>query len=159
MFWVWSCFSHLSVTRCQRLLPPFNGFFVGHCGDTYGSRCVMGCNEGYYLNGSATTTCLVKPGHLTGYWDTAFPTCKSKLSIIWHPLVTFFLRLNINVFLSFLFRTHVLQTESTSIRLCFSLHMYNISGQWNLLWLRVQVWLRYCRQCKQSALWKWWKMG
>ena len=67
-----------SVTRCQRLLPPFNGFFVGHCGDTYGSRCVMGCNEGYYLNGSASTTCLVKPGHLTGYWDTPFPTCRSK---------------------------------------------------------------------------------
>ena len=69
----------ITVTRCQRLLPPFNGFFVGQCGDTYGSRCVMGCNEGYYLNGSATTTCLVKPGHLTGYWDTLFPTCKSKL--------------------------------------------------------------------------------
>ena len=69
----------IAVTRCQRLLPPFNGFFVGQCGDTYGSRCVMGCNEGYYLNGSATTTCLVKAGHLTGYWDTQFPSCKSKL--------------------------------------------------------------------------------
>lgn len=62
------------------LLPPLNGFFVGHCGDTYGSKCIMECNEGYKLEGSQSTTCVVKPGHLTGYWDAPFPKCKSKLS-------------------------------------------------------------------------------
>ena len=70
---------YVKVTRCRRLLSPLNGFFFGPCDNIYGSKCTMGCDNGYRLDGSSSTTCVAKPGHLTGRWDQDFPVCRGKL--------------------------------------------------------------------------------
>lgn len=68
----------VDVTRCRRLLSPINGFFFGPCDNIYGSKCTMGCDNGYRLDGSSSTTCVAKPGHLTGRWDQDFPVCRVR---------------------------------------------------------------------------------
>ncbi|PFX23088.1 Fibropellin-1 [Stylophora pistillata] len=75
-------FITVEVLRCQTLLPPLNGFFMGDCVSTYGSTCRMSCNDGYQLLGSGNVTCLNKPGHIIGYWDKPSPICRDVTSPI-----------------------------------------------------------------------------
>ena len=65
--------------RCQRLLPPLNGFLVGDCDNKYGTICKIQCDDGYDLIGAANLTCEVEPGRITGYWDERVPpVCKGR---------------------------------------------------------------------------------
>ncbi len=53
---------------CGALVAPANGSVTGPT--TYGSTATYGCNGGYLLAGTTTTTCTA-----SGTWSTAAPTC------------------------------------------------------------------------------------
>ena len=53
---------------CGALVAPANGSVTGPT--TYGSTATYGCNGGYLLNGSVSTTCTAN-----GSWSTPAPAC------------------------------------------------------------------------------------
>ncbi|KAI8480747.1 hypothetical protein Bbelb_415400 [Branchiostoma belcheri] len=65
----------VKVRRCDQLLPPLFGSFVGTCDTAYGSVCRVTCTTGYQLEGSETATCEIQGN--TAVWDRATnPVCK-----------------------------------------------------------------------------------
>jgi len=68
----------VEVLQCEILPPPVYGYFVGVCGNVYGSKCRIRCNDGFDMVGSENTTCEAKPGDIIGYWDNPVPSCKVR---------------------------------------------------------------------------------
>ncbi|XP_035695798.1 sushi, von Willebrand factor type A, EGF and pentraxin domain-containing protein 1-like [Branchiostoma floridae] len=65
----------VKVRRCQQLLPPLYGSFVGTCDTAYGSTCQVTCTAGYQLEGSDTATCEMQGNNAV--WDRATnPVCQ-----------------------------------------------------------------------------------
>ena len=62
-------------------MPPWGGYFVGDCGNIYGSMCRVRCNDGFDMDGSQNITCEAKPGNLIGAWDNRLPSCKGSYYI------------------------------------------------------------------------------
>ncbi|XP_070764544.1 P-selectin [Enoplosus armatus] len=65
-----------TVKRCSSIFSPVTGNMT--CVDTlepfsFGSRCNFTCQEGYYLTGDDTLTCLA-----SGQWSKPTPTCTAK---------------------------------------------------------------------------------
>ncbi|XP_078695719.1 CUB and sushi domain-containing protein 3-like, partial [Branchiostoma floridae x Branchiostoma belcheri] len=66
----------VKVRRCQQLLPPLYGTFVGACDTAYGSTCQVTCITGYQLDGSDTATCEMLGG--SAVWDRETnPVCQA----------------------------------------------------------------------------------
>ncbi|XP_078611237.1 uncharacterized protein LOC144881802 isoform X2 [Branchiostoma floridae x Branchiostoma japonicum] len=66
----------VKVRRCQQLLPPLYGTFVGTCETAYGSTCQVTCTAGYQLEGSDTATCEMQGNNAV--WDrTTNPVCQA----------------------------------------------------------------------------------
>ncbi|XP_068737640.1 uncharacterized protein [Montipora capricornis] len=68
----------VEVLQCRILQPPVNGFFVGDCGNIYGSVCRIRCDNGYNLLGSENVSCEVYPGGILGHWDNPLPACEVR---------------------------------------------------------------------------------
>ena len=62
-----------SVVDCGPLVHPRNGRVNTDSGTTYNSVATYSCNEGYYLNGSASRTCMANME-----WSPLAPTCDRK---------------------------------------------------------------------------------
>ncbi|XP_033096564.1 uncharacterized protein LOC117100841 [Anneissia japonica] len=64
------------LTQCQEILCPElsplpNGYIFFPCENKVGSRCVFGCDLGYFLEGDSITQC-----QLSGLWNNSGPVCK-----------------------------------------------------------------------------------
>ncbi len=65
-----------TVKKCSPILFPATGNMT--CVDTpepfsFGSRCIFTCQEGYYLTGDNTLTCLA-----SGQWSKPTPICTGR---------------------------------------------------------------------------------
>ena len=63
------------TSPCGPLIPPVSSYFLSPCAGSYNEVCRIQCNQGYYLIGDPTLTCLQ-----TGKWsrykgEPAFPRC------------------------------------------------------------------------------------
>lgn len=63
------------TSPCGPLIPPVSSYFLSPCTGSYNEVCRIQCNQGYYLIGDPTLTCLQ-----TGKWsrykgEPAFPRC------------------------------------------------------------------------------------
>ena len=58
---------------CPAPQEPKNGFIYFPCDTRFGSQCLAGCNDGYYIN-ETTITCSV-----SGTWEPGEITCNGKI--------------------------------------------------------------------------------
>ena len=59
--------------HCVAPPKPKHGFIYSPCNTRFGSQCFAGCDNGYYINGTAKISCSVK-----GTWEPTQITCHGK---------------------------------------------------------------------------------
>ena len=70
-------FAFTAIT-CPELAPLANGAVTCSDGNNFGSVCTSTCNNGFFLDGTATSTCVGDGSSATGAYNTALPTCVGK---------------------------------------------------------------------------------
>ena len=63
----------IPAIHCPVPVEPANGFIYVPCNTRFNSKCLAGCNNGYYINETAKLTCTLK-----GTWEPKQITCDGK---------------------------------------------------------------------------------